>query len=163
MIRMIGAVRAVRSEMNVPASAELEMALVGASDRTRERLDAHMASLLRLARLSKVAPAAALPEGVVQMVVDETTIGLPLGDVIDVAAETARLERELKKTTAEIDKAQKKLANRDFVSRAPPEVVEEQRERAAESQQAHDRLAEALQRLAPLAGNAASGDPRPRA
>ena len=163
VIRMIGAVRAVRSEMNVPASAELEMALVGASDRTRERLDTHMGSLLRLARLSTATPAAALPEGVVQMVVDETTIGLPLGDVIDVAAETARLRRELKKTTAEIEKAQKKLANRDFVSRAPPEVVEEQRERAAESQQAHDRLAEALQRLAPLAGNAASGNARPQA
>ncbi len=163
VVRMVGSVRAVRSEMNVPASAELEMTLVGASDRTKTRLEAHMASLVRLARLSKVSSAEALPEDVVQMVVDETTIGLPLGDVIDVAAETARLQRELKKTTAEIEKAQKKLANRDFVSRAPPEVVEEQRERAAESQQVHDRLAEALQRLAPLAGNSAPADPRPRA
>ena len=157
VVRMISSVRAVRSEMNVPASAELEMALVGASDRTRTRLEAHMASLLRLARLSKVSPADALPESIVQIVVDETTIGLPLGDVIDVAAETARLQRELKKIAAEIEKAQKKLANRDFVSRAPPEVVEEQRERAAESRQAHDRLAEALQRLAPLAEPAAPG------
>ncbi len=156
VIRTIGAVRAVRSEMNVPAASETEMIVVGASEATAGRLEAHEGALARLARLSRITTADTLPADAARAVVDEITIGLPLGDVIDIAAESARLAREMEKADAEVSKAERKLADGRFVSRAPPEVVEEQRRRAAESRRARDRLAQALEQLAPHAN-----EPRP--
>ena len=62
----------------------------------------------------------------------ETTAALPLAGVIDMAAERARLEREIEKAKAEISKVDAKLGNESFVAKAPPEVVEENRERKAD-------------------------------
>ncbi|MCH9050469.1 MAG: hypothetical protein IIA72_05230, partial [Proteobacteria bacterium] len=73
---------------------------------------------------------------------------LPLAGVVDVDKEKARLQGELRKLDGEIDRLENKLANEDFLAKAPAEVVEEQRERRAETQAARARLAEALDRLA---------------
>ena len=81
--------------------------------------------------------------------VDETIVALPLADVIDIGAERDRLRREIEKVGSEIDKIDKKLANEQFISRAPEHVVDEQRERRAEAEAA----AERLQRCAEAAGN----------
>ena len=61
--------------------------------------------------------------------VGEATYALPVGEVIDLKAEGARLQKEIKKLGDEIAKIDAKLGNAAFVSRAPEEVVEEQRER----------------------------------
>ena len=150
VVRLITAVRAVRSEMNVPPSAELAMTLSGASPATAARLETNRELILRLARLSRVDVSDSLPEGAIQTVVDEATAALPIGDVIDVAQEVARLNKERDKVDGEIGKIEKKLANESFTSKAPPEVVEEQRERLAEYRQTRDKLSEALDRLASL-------------
>ena len=84
------------------------------------------------------------------MVVDEATAALAVGDVIDISKETSRLEKEISKVEGEIGKIEKKLENTNFIAKAPPEVVEEQRERAAEYRQSHDKLSEALNRLSTL-------------
>ena len=151
LIRMIGAIRTVRSEMNVPPKAELAVTVAGASDRTRARLETHDTLLRRLARLASVDLAEDVPSsGTVQVVVDEATAALAVGDVIDVSQEVDRLEKEISKVEGEIGKIEKKLANGNFIAKAPAEVVEEQRERAAEYQQSHDKLSEALKRLSTL-------------
>ena len=72
---------------------------------------------------------------------------LPVGDVIDLKAESARLEKEIKKLDDEIRKIDAKLGNAAFVSRAPEEVVEEQRERRQQAEATKARLTAALQRL----------------
>ena len=72
---------------------------------------------------------------------------MPLADVIDIAAERDRLARELEKLEGQIAQIDKKLSNEKFVSRAPEQVVEEQRERRSEVEQTLVRLREALQRL----------------
>ncbi len=148
VVRLIGAVRAVRTEMNVPAAAKIPLQVAGASDATASRIAAHCELIERLARVTGITPAPAAPKGALQIVVDEATFLLPLAGVIDVAAETARLARERDKVTAEIGKIDKKLENESFVSRAPAEVVEEQRERRADYAATAARLAEALERLA---------------
>ena len=151
LIRMIGAIRTVRSEMNVPPKAELAVTVAGTSDATQARLKMHDTLLRRLARLVSVELVEEVPSsGTVQVVVDEATAALAVGDVIDISKETSRLEKEISKVEGEIGKIEKKLENMNFIAKAPPEVVEEQRERAAEYRQSHDKLSEALNRLSTL-------------
>ena len=72
---------------------------------------------------------------------------LLLKGVVDFAAERARLEKELGRIVAEITRIDGKLANADFIKRAPEEVVEGERERRAEAQARRLKILEALERL----------------
>jgi valyl-tRNA synthetase len=71
-----------------------------------------------------------------------------VGGVIDLEQERRRLDRELAKAAAELERFDRKLANPQFLDRAPAEVVEEQRLRRAEAEQARQKLAAALARIA---------------
>jgi valyl-tRNA synthetase len=154
VVRIISTIRAVRSEMNVPPSAQLAGLATGMSDRTRGWAATHSDLVLRLARLAALdtQPAAALvadilQDGAAQVVVDEATVLMPLAGVIDIDKERSRLEKEIIRVDSEVAKVDKKFANPDFVARAAPEVVEETRERREEWLAAKAKLAEALQRL----------------
>jgi valyl-tRNA synthetase len=149
VIRLISAVRTIRSEMNVPPAAELAATLRDASAETRRRLDTHGALIRRLARLSSIEPSEAVPEkGAAQAVIDEATLVLPLAGIIDLDKERARLTKEIEKNASEVEKIDRKLGNAQFLEKAPDEVVEEQRERRAEAQAAIERLRQALARVA---------------
>ncbi|MBT5048869.1 MAG: valine--tRNA ligase [Rhodospirillaceae bacterium] len=150
LVRLITDIRAVRAEMNVPAKAKTQLLVQGASAETDERLARHGDLIRMLARVEEIATSGDAPKGSVQLVLDEATYFLPLGGVIDVGEENARLEKEVAKNDSEIIKLQKRLANEKFISRAPPEVVEENRERLTEFEQTRDKLKEALARLAAL-------------
>ena len=148
VVRVISEVRAVRAELNVPNAAKPTMLLRDASDETRARAETHREIILRLARLEAIEQAGdKLPPGSIQAVVDEATLILPLGEFIDIEKELARLKNEVSKIDAEIGKMEKKLANENFVSRAPEEVVEEQRERLDDAKRERQKLVEALERL----------------
>jgi valyl-tRNA synthetase len=150
VVRLIGQIRAVRSEVNVPAAAKIPMILRGASDESRRRLAGHTEEIQRLARLDGVAVEASgtpVPEESAQIVLGEALVVLPLAGVIDLAAEKARLAKELNRIFGEIAGIEKKLANNDFVSRAPEHVVEEQHKRRAAAEGVRERLSEALERL----------------
>ena len=148
LIETVTAVRSVRSEMNVPAGARLPLVLIGATAEAESRADRYREPLMRLARLDGVSTDAGAPAGSVQTVAGDATLALPIADVVDLAAERARLERELKKISDEIGKLDAKLANEKFIARAPEHVVEEQRERRSEAEQARGKLSDALSRLA---------------
>jgi valyl-tRNA synthetase len=149
VIRLISAVRTIRSEMNVPPAAELTATLRDASAETRRRLDSHDALIRRLARLASIEPSEAVPaKGSAQAVIDETTLVLPLAGIIDLDKERARLTKEIEKNASEVEKIDRKLGNAQFLEKAPDEVVEEQRERRAEAQAAIERLRQALARVA---------------
>ncbi len=151
VIRLITEIRAVRSEMNVPPAAHLTMLMRDASPASQARLRTHLELIRRLARLDKVAvDGAAPPDGAVQLVIDEVTILLLLADVIDVGKERARLSRDIARLTGDLGKIEGKLGNAQFVAKAPPEVIEEQRERLAELQQRVARLAGARDRLSAI-------------
>ncbi len=145
VIDLITAIRSVRQEMNVPAGAKIPMVYSG-DDETANRMGRHQGVISRLARLSEIS-AGAPPKGAVQIVQGETTIALPLGGVIDLDAEGARLDKEIAKVTKEIDGIDKKLANKNFVERAPKEVVEEQHTRRADFETQIGKLEAALERL----------------
>ena len=78
----------------------------------------------------------------------EATVGLPLGDVINLSKERARLEKDLQRARDEIARFDTKLANEQFVSRAPEDVLVEQREKREEATALAARLQEAIARLA---------------
>ncbi len=148
VIALVQGVRSIRSEMNVPPSAKIALVLKEASTQTKERLDTHHHIIATLGRLSTAATADAFPQGSAQFVVGEAVAGLPLGDVIDFAKERARLEKELKKAEEETARFDAKLGNEQFVSRAPEDVLQEQRDKRAEAIAMAARLKEALTRLA---------------
>ena len=148
VIEMIKGVRSVRAEMNVPAGAKIPLVLTGANDTAKERLARNRAVILSLARLTAADIADAIPGGSAQFVLEEATVALPLGDVIDFAKERARLEKDLKKAQEEIARFDAKLSNEQFVSRAPEDVLAEQREKRAEAAALAARLGEAVKRLA---------------
>ena len=148
VIRLISEIRGVRSEMNVPAGAKISLLMSGASDQTSARVARHGAVIERLARLSDIAPLeGGVPGGSVQAVLDEATLIMPLADVIDIAAERARLGKEIDKLGREVEQYDKKLGNENFTSRAPAHVVEEQRSRRDEALAARAKLEEAMTRI----------------
>jgi len=148
LVKLISDIRSARAELNVPAGAKLKLLVVGANEATRSRLEIHRAAIERLARVEGIDVAVTtVPKAALQVVVGEATFALPVGEVIDLKAEVVRLQKEIKKLTDEIAKIDSKLGNAAFLSRAPEEVVEEQRERRAQAEQTRERLSAALQRL----------------
>ena len=103
--------------------------------------------LKRLARLSDISFADQPPAQSAQMVIRGEVAALPLAGIIDIAAEQARLKKELEKIASEMAKIDAKLGNADFMARAPEEIVEEQHERRAEFAERQVKLSEALSRL----------------
>ena len=147
LIDLVSGIRSVRAEMNVPPSATAPLVLVGAEAQTRERVARHDPAIRRLARVSEVGFSDAAPKGSAQIVSGEATACLPLGELLDLKAESARLAKELAKNGDEIGRIEKKLANPQFVAKAAAEVVEAEREKLVELQEARVRLDAALVRL----------------
>ncbi|WP_392711136.1 valine--tRNA ligase [Rhizobium ruizarguesonis] len=132
LIDLVSGIRSVRAEMNVPPSATAPLVVVKANNLTRERLFRHDAAIKRLARVEAISLADDAPKGAAQIVVAEATICLPLGKLIDLSAEKARLEKAIAKMEGEISRIDGKLSNEKFVANANPEVVEAERDRLEE-------------------------------
>ena len=147
LIDVITNVRSVRSEMNVPAGAKLQMVVIGAGEETLRRLVAGTSLITRLARLEEISPQTSVPGESAQFVVGEATFALPLAGVIDIAVEKARLEKEVTKLDGEIAQIDKKLGNEQFVAKAPEEVIEEQKARREAAVERRHHILEALKRL----------------
>ncbi len=148
VVRLIGSVRGVRSEMNVPPATLAPILLRDAAPENAARAGRWIEPIRRLARASEVVPLnGAMPPGSAQLVLDEATIVIPLAGLIDLEAERSRLHRERDKAAAETARIEQKLANQDFVRRAPEEVVEENRDRLAAAQAEIARLQAALDRI----------------
>jgi valyl-tRNA synthetase len=146
LVDLVSAVRSVRSEMNVPTAAQVPLVFVAGKE-AEARAGRWDEALRRLARLSEISFAAKPPAGSVQLLVRGEVAAMPLKGVVDLAAERARLEKELKKVADDIDRVDKKLENADFMARAPEEVVDEQREKRAEAESRRAKIHEALERL----------------
>ncbi len=147
VVNIITAIRSVRAEMNVPAGSQIPALVKDGNADTKARLSTHNALICANARLSSIAATDQVPAGSAQVVVGEATVLLPLEGVIDFAKERERLKKEIAKLEGDITSTQKKLANEAFVSKAPLEVVEENRERIATAEAARVRLQDALARI----------------
>jgi valyl-tRNA synthetase len=100
-----------------------------------------------MAKISSVTRVPIPKPGTLQLVVRGEIAGLELAGLVDLAAERARLAKEMAKCDADIARVDAKLGNPNFVARAPEEVVEEEKEKREEAQLRKAKIAEALQRL----------------
>ena len=144
------AVRHVRGEMELAPGRRIAVRLQGGDALDAERIDSHrelLGSLARLERLTWLEPDAPPPPGAAAFA-GALKILLPFEGTVDLAAERARLEREIEKRVRDLGQVEAKLANEAFVARAPAPVVEKQRERAVALGQAVGRLRDQVERLA---------------
>ncbi|MEX0409636.1 valine--tRNA ligase [Aquibium sp. LZ166] len=148
LVELVSGIRSVRSEMNVPPAAIAPLVVVGASSETRERISRHGPAIRRLARIGDITDSdVEAPKGSAQIVVGEATFCLPLGGLIDLTAEEARIGKEIAKTEGEISRIEKKLSNEKFVANAPEEIVAAEREKLDEFKAMLARLKVALERV----------------
>ncbi|AIJ84858.1 valine--tRNA ligase [Brucella melitensis] len=147
LVDLVTGIRSVRAEMNVPAGAIAPVVVLDANKVTVDRFARHDAAIKRLARVERISFEQQAPKGAAQMLLGEATICIPLGSLIDLQAEAARLAKEAGKIAAEMDRIEKKLANEKFVANAREEVVEAERERLVELKEAAQRVATAESRI----------------
>ncbi len=145
---LVGAVRMIRAELNVPKEAKVEVLVKSADQKLRALVEAKEGALNVLAGASgwEVSAEIAPPTGSARYVLADAELFVPLAGLIDIAAEKARLSRELERTRQDLDRAERNLNNPAFIERAPKDVIEKE-ERKRE---------EFLARLARIEANIAS-------
>jgi valyl-tRNA synthetase len=131
---LVRAVRSIRAEYGVQPGQTVRVTLGSLSATGRQALAADEATVRRLAKVSAVA----IEEGDLAgdaaghaVLGDGTSVSVPLGDLIDVARECARLSSELTRLEGQLQGLAAKLGNEQFVSKAPAAVVEREREKLA--------------------------------
>jgi len=129
LIDLITEIRSLRNDLGVPAGAKVPLALVNASDTDIHRAGVHEEVLKRMARIDDLTLPDDMPAGAVSAIVGSTVAALSIADLIDVAEARKRLDKEITGLDKDISGTEKKLANADFVARAPEEIVEENRDR----------------------------------
>jgi valyl-tRNA synthetase len=145
VIDLVSAIRSLRAEMNVNAALPLVMVQVG--EQVWERTQRWAEFIKKMARISNVSRSPVHQKGAVQLVVRGEVVELPVAGIIDLAAERARLAKEMAKADADIARIDAKFGNPNFVARAPEEVVEEEKEKRRAAAARKAKLAEALERI----------------
>jgi valyl-tRNA synthetase len=147
-------IRQIRSGMDIAPSKKLPVVLQNASAEDLARVDKHRAFLERLAGLESIhplAPGATAPQSATALL-GELTILVPMAGLIDAKAEIERLEKQIAKTKDNLRKTQAKLSNENFVKSAPPNIVAQERERAADLERTIASLETQLARVRGLLG-----------
>jgi valyl-tRNA synthetase len=128
---VINAVRNIRGENNIPPSREIRVQVRPSNEQRKGVIGAYARYLQKLARVSSIEIVASgfKPRLSSSAVVDGIEIFVPLEGMIDVAAERQRLEKEIGRLQELVESIERKLANPQFVERAPKEVVEKEREK----------------------------------
>ena len=143
---IIGAVRTIRSELNISPSLRLTVMVRAIDPAQQALLEANREVITVLARLGELVVAAEVeaPKASASGVVQGLEVIVPLSGAVDFEVELARLDKELGKIEKDLVQVNKKLANESFVSKAPEDVVAKERARADELADAKAKL-EALQ------------------
>ncbi len=149
--RLIDEIRSARAQMHVPAGLHIPMLALAMDADARSAWGRNAALIRRLARIESLTPAEAAPKGSVTLALPGATLALPLGGIIDVAAELARLEKALTKLEKEIAGLEGRLANPAFAASAPEDVVDEARANLSARQEEAAKLRAAVARLREMA------------
>jgi valyl-tRNA synthetase len=139
---VIGGVRSVRAAWNVPPTAKLSVLVKAGSDSPTGRLVDRLDTCTGMTGPAEwtVSPDVSAPRGSARIVLPDAEMYVPLAGLINLDSEIARLRSELSSTQAELVQVEAKLANEQFLARAPEAVVEKERGKQEEFRQKRDRL-----------------------
>ncbi len=146
---LITTVRSIRSEYDVPARAEVTVELTDVPTALAEALEVELRSVRRLAAVAAVRHERDGDRGAGAHAVLQSggELFIPLEELIDVARERARLQEELERIQRLLESTEKRLANEQFVEKAPAEVVDREREKADSFRDQQERLSRKLTAL----------------
>jgi valyl-tRNA synthetase len=142
-------IRNIRGEMNVHPSQQVEVIMMAEEADDRRIIDdqAHYIKTLAKAKSLTVTTPAEKPKGVAAGVSGRVEVLVDMKGLVDFDEEARRLKKEMDKVDKEMEKSRNKLSNENFVAKAPPEVVEMQREKLAELTTTREKLALNLARV----------------
>ena len=149
---LVSGVRRIRSEMDIPPGKPLSLLLQNASDSDKTLYNDNQTFIEALAKIENsewLSDDDNAPESATALV-GEMKILIPLAGLIDKDAELARLEKEIGKLQANVDKTTAKLVNKNFVDKAPAAVVEKERERLAEMTKSIEQFKEQVEKISAL-------------
>ncbi|WP_447593315.1 valine--tRNA ligase [Aquipseudomonas campi] len=148
---MLG-VRQIRGEMKISMAKRIDIILANASEEDLRRLTDNAPLLNKLAKLESVRVLAAGEEAPMSAtaLVGEMEVLVPMAGLIDKDAELARLDKEIQRLDGEVKRVGGKLSNEGFVAKAPAEVLDKERAKLAEAEQALGKLVEQRQKIAAL-------------
>ena len=140
--------RMLKATYGIAPAQPVPVGILASGDK-RDMLERFKDAIERTARVKATVDPAFDPGGIAgkEVISSEVEIVMALGEQIEVAAEKARITKDIAKADKEIAGLEKKLANKDFLARAPEDVVAEQRTRLAEENARRQRLASALATL----------------
>ena len=128
----IRGIRNAKAEMDIEPFRKSKLYLLTDDDTRAEVYDElkdHFANLANCTAIERIPDRDAVSDDVISVVVEKAELFLPMKDLVDYDKEAQRLKKDMEKTEAEIERAEKKLANENFVSKAKPEVVQKEREK----------------------------------
>ncbi len=147
--QFISEIRNIRGEMGVSPSKQIDVLLSKGIDADKQKVADLTSWLQSLSKVSSIAwvESKDVPELSATGLVGKLEIYVPFADLIDMSAECARLEKEIAKLAKSIGVSEKKLANERFVEKAPKDVVEAEKAKLAEEQEASQKLVARLDLL----------------
>ncbi|RLV61326.1 valine--tRNA ligase [Parashewanella curva] len=150
--QVIVAVRNIRAELNIAPSKPLNALLKNVSEQDKARLEANQAFFTTLAKLESMTILAADEKAPMSTtaLVGEMELLIPMAGLVDVAAEMARIDKQLEKLVKEVSRIQGKLSNEGFVAKAPEAVIEKERAKLADLERDMDKLQETKAEFAAL-------------
>ncbi len=148
---MLG-VRQIRGEMKISMAKRIDIIVQNANAEDLRRLADFEPLLNKLAKLESVRVLAAGEEAPMSAtaLVGEMQVLVPMAGLIDKDAELARLDKEIQRLQGEVQRVGGKLANEGFVAKAPAEVLDKERAKLAEAEQALAKLVEQREKIANL-------------
>ncbi|MFC1895682.1 valine--tRNA ligase [Thermodesulfobacteriota bacterium] len=149
LMDIVTSVRNIRGEMGISPSVALDVLVLAPVPAERKALEAQHSFLVSLARLNSlmVETEAKRPRVSATAVVGSSTVFVSLEGIVDLAGELGRLEKETAKLAAELLRVEKKLANEDFLTKAPADVVHKVREQQSTLSEKRDKLQGHLRRV----------------
>ena len=148
---MLG-LRQIRGEMKISMAKRIDIILQNASAEDLRRLADNAPLLNKLAKLESVRVLEAGEEAPMSAtaLVGEMQVLVPMAGLIDKDAELARLDKEIGRLTGEVQRVGGKLANEGFVAKAPAEVLDKERAKLNEAEQALSKMLEQREKIANL-------------
>jgi valyl-tRNA synthetase len=152
IIDVVNTIRTIRWEMNISPSQKVDVILVSQNAERREVLSQHLSYVQNLAKARQVTVSEQVqkPESAATGVAHEVEIFLPLKGIIDFTEEERRLNKELTKIEKEHATVSRKLSNKSFLEKAPPDIIAKEKNKAQDLGEKKGKLQASLNRIRKL-------------